>query len=164
LPRPDVCNAYPGRQGCPNVGWSYSLDTTLTPDGAHTLTVTANGATTKSVSRKIIVANGNSVIPKVKLYIDQPNGNSPVLQGLVRVSGWMIGTDPNIRYQPYVYVEADGVSILTLQPTYDARPDVCAVYTTALNCPYVGWTGTLDTTALSDWPAYDPGDLSLLCE
>ena len=152
LPRPDVCNAYPGRQGCPNVGWSYSLDTTLIPDGAHTLTVTANGTATKSVSTNINVANGNSVIPKVKLYIDQPNGNSPVLQGVTRVSGWMIGTDPNIHYTPYVSVNVDGIDIATVQPTYDSRPDVCAVYTTALNCPYVGWTATLDTTLLPDGP------------
>jgi hypothetical protein len=39
--RPDVCNAYPGRSGCPNVGWSVSLDTTLFSNGTHTLAVTA---------------------------------------------------------------------------------------------------------------------------
>ena len=27
LSRPDVCAVYPGRPGCPNVGYSYSLNT-----------------------------------------------------------------------------------------------------------------------------------------
>jgi hypothetical protein len=39
--RQDVCNVYPGRSGCPNVGWSLSLDTTLFSNGTHTLAVTA---------------------------------------------------------------------------------------------------------------------------
>ena len=39
--RPDVCAAYPGRPGCPNVGYSYSLDTSTLSAGTHTITVTA---------------------------------------------------------------------------------------------------------------------------
>ena len=39
--RPDVCAVYPGRPGCPNVGYSYSLDTSTLSVGAHTITVTA---------------------------------------------------------------------------------------------------------------------------
>jgi hypothetical protein len=39
--RPDVCAVYPGRSGCPNVGWGVSLDTTLFSNGTHTLAVTA---------------------------------------------------------------------------------------------------------------------------
>ena len=41
LSRGDVCTAYPGRAGCPNVGYSYALDTTGLTAGAHTLTVVA---------------------------------------------------------------------------------------------------------------------------
>jgi hypothetical protein len=41
LSRPDVCYVYPGRPGCPNVGFSFALNTaTLTP-GSHTIVVTA---------------------------------------------------------------------------------------------------------------------------
>ena len=40
LSRPDVCAVYPGRPGCPNVGYSYSLNTTTLSVGTHTITVT----------------------------------------------------------------------------------------------------------------------------
>ena len=36
ISRPDVCAVYPGRPGCPNVGYSYSLNTsTLSPGISH---------------------------------------------------------------------------------------------------------------------------------
>ena len=41
--RVDVCTAYPGRAGCPNVGYIYALDTTGLTPGPHTLTVVATG-------------------------------------------------------------------------------------------------------------------------
>jgi hypothetical protein len=39
--RPDACAAYPGRPGCPNVGFTYLLDTGSLSPGTHTLTVIA---------------------------------------------------------------------------------------------------------------------------
>ena len=39
--RTDVCNSLPNREGCPNVGWDYLLDTTQLADGNHNLAVTA---------------------------------------------------------------------------------------------------------------------------
>jgi uncharacterized protein (TIGR03437 family) len=57
--RSDVCLAYPGRQGCPNVGWSFSYDTNLLPNGTHTLDVTGvtvNGQSS-TVSQQFSVAN-----------------------------------------------------------------------------------------------------------
>jgi hypothetical protein len=39
--RSDVCAAYPGRVGCPNVGFNYSLNTSGLPAGSHIITVTA---------------------------------------------------------------------------------------------------------------------------
>jgi hypothetical protein len=41
ISRPDACAAYPGRPGCPNVGFTYSLDTTPLSPGSHLLTVSA---------------------------------------------------------------------------------------------------------------------------
>jgi Bacterial Ig domain len=41
LSRPDVCAVYPGRPGCPNVGYSFSLDTSAWIVGTHTITVIA---------------------------------------------------------------------------------------------------------------------------
>ena len=39
--RPDVCNAFPGRPSCPNVGFVYSLNTNLLSPGTHTISVSA---------------------------------------------------------------------------------------------------------------------------
>jgi hypothetical protein len=39
--RPDVCATYPGRPGCPNVGFTFALDTSNWMPGNHTITVTA---------------------------------------------------------------------------------------------------------------------------
>jgi hypothetical protein len=41
LSRSDICAAYPGRPGCPNAGYSYSLDTSTLTVGSHSITVTA---------------------------------------------------------------------------------------------------------------------------
>ena len=41
LSRPDVCAAYPGRPGCSNMGYSFSLNTSSLSAGSHTITVTA---------------------------------------------------------------------------------------------------------------------------
>ncbi|MGB7762251.1 MAG: Ig-like domain-containing protein [Bryobacteraceae bacterium] len=42
--RPDVCVAYPGRPGCPNVGYTYLLNTAALTPGSHTITVAATDA------------------------------------------------------------------------------------------------------------------------
>lgn len=57
--RPDVCAAFPGYAGCPNVGWNFMLDTSLVANGNHTLAVTATSAAGQSstVSRNFTVAN-----------------------------------------------------------------------------------------------------------
>ena len=56
--RPDVCAAYPGRPGCPNVGYSYALNTAALAAGSHTIMVTATaigsaetGSTTITVQK-----------------------------------------------------------------------------------------------------------------
>jgi len=40
-PRPDVCTFYPGRPSCPNVGYTFQLNTASWTSGAHTITVVA---------------------------------------------------------------------------------------------------------------------------
>jgi len=42
-PRLDVDNVYPGRQGAPNFGYSFQLDTTQFSNGLHTLSALAFG-------------------------------------------------------------------------------------------------------------------------
>ena len=59
ISRSDVCLAYPGRAGCPNVGWTLNYDSTLIFNGTHTLGVTGvtlNGRAS-TVTRQISIAN-----------------------------------------------------------------------------------------------------------
>jgi N-acetylmuramoyl-L-alanine amidase len=132
--------------GCPNVGWSYLLDTTSMADGAHTLTITANGTVKQSSSTKITVANGNAKGPSFRVYIDQPGANSSTLRGGTLVSGWAIVTS---GAQPAIKVYIDDVLGDTIQ-FFDTRPDVCAIFLTAIGCPTVGWSTRLDTTQYLD--------------
>ena len=151
LPRPDVCVVYPGRVPCPNVGWSFLFDTAMLPDGPHTLTVSAGGPT-KSVSTKITIANGNSAIPKLKVYIDRPISDSPVLQGTTHMSGWAISTIPGVSLF-YLNVLIDDIqSGFIYNNSFQPRPDVCSIFTTATNCPNAGWSIDMDTTQFVDGP------------
>jgi len=40
-PRLDVADAYPGREGSPNFGYSFQLDTTIYSNGPHTISAMA---------------------------------------------------------------------------------------------------------------------------
>jgi hypothetical protein len=39
--RPDVCAVFPGRPACPNVGFTYQLNTSGLSAGVHTITALA---------------------------------------------------------------------------------------------------------------------------
>ncbi|HEY3836791.1 MAG TPA: Ig-like domain-containing protein, partial [Bryobacteraceae bacterium] len=41
LDRPDICGLYPNRPGCPNVGYSFTLNANTLVPGTHLITVTA---------------------------------------------------------------------------------------------------------------------------
>jgi hypothetical protein len=51
--RPDVCAVFPGRVGCPYVGWSFPLNTTALSVGAHVLRVTTTDTNGKTAYRDI---------------------------------------------------------------------------------------------------------------
>ena len=60
--RQDVDRDYPGREGAPNFGYVYDLETTLYPNGSHTLQAIAvnkagNKATLTPESLAVIVRN-----------------------------------------------------------------------------------------------------------
>jgi N-acetylmuramoyl-L-alanine amidase len=152
--RSDVCAVYPGRPGCPNVGFNYSLDTTALSPGSHTITVYATDTDIPvpgvgSASVTVTVSSGAPSSPPY-VNIDFPGANEPV-SGSVTVSGWAIDNisaigsaiNPNS-----VQVKVDGVLVGTA--TYGVnRSDVCSVYPGRLGCPNVGFTYSLDTTAFS---------------
>jgi len=139
--RPDICVLYPGDAGCPNVGWTFGVDTTKLTDGTHTLGVTENNAngTFYTVSTTFRVANQATSNPLI-IDIDAPITEFP-LYGTIAVSGWATLSNDAISV---IQVAVDGVP--QGNATYGgSRPDVCLV-TTSPSCPNVGWYfGSLNT-------------------
>ena len=152
LSRPDVCAVYPGRPSCPNVGYTYSLDTSTLISGTHTITVTATDsdatpdAGSSSVIREYNFLKGASQPPTV--YIDTPTAGSTV-SGMVAISGWAIDNAAAVGTAiSDVQVKVDGTVVGTA--TYGlSRPDVCAVYPGRPFCPNVGYSYSLNTSTLS---------------
>ncbi len=145
--RPDVCAVYPADANCPNVGWTLPVDTSQLADGPHTVTVTAAGAHTNTLSAQFTVANWTTSNP-MKLTIDYPNSQAGSLSGQVAIGGWAID---QIAAISKVTVAVDNLS-LGAAVYGGSRPDVCAVFSTAIGCPNVGWNYNLDTNLLSDGP------------
>jgi hypothetical protein len=147
LSRADVCAVYPGRPGCPNVGYSFSLNTSMLSVGSHTITATAtdsDGAPDSGSSS--VTVNVQATTPTV--WIDTPTQGSTV-SGTVRVAGWAIDNSSTVGTAiSSVQVKADGVVVGTA--TYGvSRPDVCVVYPGRPGCPNVGYSFSLNTSALS---------------
>src|ERR1700722_10394365 len=76
ISRPDVCGVYPGRPGCPNVGYAFSLNTTSLTAGSHTITVIATDSdpTPDSGSASVQVNTG----PPPTVMIDSPTAGAAV--------------------------------------------------------------------------------------
>jgi hypothetical protein len=143
LARPDVCQAYPEMGGCPNLGWSYQLDTTAIADGVHTLTVAAgsNVNSDNSTNLQFTVANGSkSLVPN--LFIDSPTSGQN-LAGTVSVSGWALSKQGSFTA---VSASVDGIS---LNVNTNARPDVCTAYNfPSSQCGFVGWYASINAGSL----------------
>jgi uncharacterized protein (TIGR03437 family) len=132
--RPDICVTYPGRAGCPNVGWTFGLDTTRLPDGQHTLGITENNAngTFYTVSSAFTIGNYTTSNPLI-INIDAPTNAFPIY-GSLTISGW--ATVPNAQIAS-IKIALDGVPLGNA--IYGTpRTDVCLV-TTSPSCPNVGW-------------------------
>src|SRR5439155_22151044 len=86
---------YPVRPSCPNVGWSYLLDTTRLTDGPHTLTfLTPNLVANLAAIIPVTVANfAASQSNLIRLVIDNPNAKIGNLGGTATMSGWALADD-----------------------------------------------------------------------
>jgi sugar lactone lactonase YvrE len=143
--RTDVCTVYPGRPGCPNVGWSYFLDTTQLTDGAHMLQITAKTSTggVTTVGASFTVANAVSA---TRVFIDTPSPKDGAYEGLVLMAGWALDDTSAIAK---VTISVDGVPYGTAAYGL-TRTDVCAAYPGRPGCPAVGWSFLLNTGQLSN--------------
>ncbi|MBV9612756.1 MAG: hypothetical protein JO091_09790, partial [Acidobacteriaceae bacterium] len=143
--RPDVCGAFPGRPGCPNVGWTYSLDTTALADGMHTLDVIATSITGQHTTATTTFQVANLAANPLRITIDVPGSQSAPFSGLATFGGWSLEEHAAVTN---VMVSIDGVAAGSA--TYGVRrDDVCAAGT-GVACPAVGWTYVLDTTAYAN--------------
>jgi hypothetical protein len=146
LVRTDVCAAYPNRPGCPNVGWSFGLDTTKLTDGQHTFGVTEHNAngTLYTVSQTFLVANYTAGRNPLTINIDAPTTSYGVF-GTILISGWAVNTSSPVTT---VNVSVDGVPIGTANYG-EVRNDVCAVVS-GPSCPNVGWSLFYNTQFVPD--------------
>jgi Bacterial Ig domain/Beta-propeller repeat len=145
--RPDVCAAYPGRPGCPNVGFTYSLNTLTLTAGAHTVTVSATDSDgTPDVGSASVSITVLETPPTV--YIDAPAPGA-IVSGVVTVAGWAIDSTTSIGTAiGSVQIKVDGV-LLGNASYGTVRSDVCGAWPGRPGCPNVGFTYALNTAGLS---------------
>ena len=150
-PRLDVCTVYAGRLGCPNVGFTYQLNTTSLALGTHTITAIATDTTGNLGSFSVNVTAGTQVgvsngPPTV--HIDSL-ASGAAISGTVVVSGWAIDNATSVGSAiSSVQILVDGAVLGTA--TYGGvRGDVCAVYPGRLGCPNVGFTYQLNSSSLN---------------
>jgi uncharacterized protein (TIGR03437 family) len=140
--RGDVCANYPGRLGCPNVGWTSQLDTTTLSNGQHIFTFTAvtSNAQTYTVSNTFTVANSDNGID---MYIDTDSA-TPITSA-TQLYGWAGAASAPVTS---ITLSLDGQQIgQTTETVY--RPDVCAAHPNDSGCPNgsLGWTFAFDPSA-----------------
>ena len=148
LSQPDVCAAYPGRPGCPNVGFSFVLNTAALALGSHTIVVTATDTDSIPLTGSAsVVVNVTSIGPP-SVWIDSPVAGAAV-SGTVTVIGWAMESRAAVGTAiGSVRVFVDGTAVGNA--TYGlSRPDVCYVYPGRPGCPNVGFSFALNTAALT---------------
>ncbi len=148
--RADVCAVYSSSPGCPKVGWNFRLDTTLLPDGNHTLQVTFIPVSGQGYTATVPfqIANLGSSSIATLASIDTPNASSAPVNGYVAVGGWALNSSSPIST---VQVLVDGIA--NGYAAYGAsRGDVCARHPGYAGCPNVGWNYMLNTASLTNGP------------
>ena len=145
--RADVCGVWAGRPGCPNVGYTFALNTGNMSPGQHVITVMAVDSDQVpepgSASVTVTVNNGPPLV-----WIDQPVAGATV-SGTVTVSGWALDNGTVVGTAiGSVQVKVDGALIGTA--AYGSnRADVCGLWPGRPGCPNVGFSFPWNTSALS---------------
>ncbi|HEY7212038.1 MAG TPA: hypothetical protein VH477_17320 [Bryobacteraceae bacterium] len=147
--RADACktNSAPD---CPNVGWTYALDSTRVPDGQHTLAVSVIPFSGQGFTRTIPfqVANMGTQMNATQVAVDIPNAATPPFSGFAHFGGWSYNDSAPISS---IEIYVDG--ILNGYAVYGGnRSDVCTLRGNKPGCPNLGWNYLLDTSILANGP------------
>ena len=162
LPRPDACSQFvssstpAGRLGCPNVGYTFTLDVHNLLAGPHVVTAQAFG--NNGVSSEIAVfhfskpnvtqLSVDSVTPVSDSILDRTATYPPAgADGLTVPQGKKIKVTGSARDSSGVLVVVDGAKRSFNANFGTPRPDVCTANQGG-GCPNVGWDYTIDTTTL----------------
>ena len=89
--RPDACATHPTVFSCPNVGYSYNLDTTTLANGGHTLQVLVTdsaGLHRANPQGVNIFVNNNPLQSQTHVSIDTPTTYGQIYHGVVLFAGW----------------------------------------------------------------------------
>jgi hypothetical protein len=148
ISRPDVCSAFPGRTGCPNVGYTFALNTAGWSAGPHVITVSAtdgDGTGEAGLASVTVTTPVSATAPTV--VIDAPVAGATV-GGAVTIAGWALDNVSAATAIGSVKVLVDGAVVGNA--TYGvSRPDVCNAYPGRPGCPNVGYTFTLNSGTLT---------------
>ncbi len=145
--RPDVCGVFPGRLGCPNVGWNYNLNVNTLTSGSHTLKILKRRI--PPITARLPRWASTSLPPPPFVYIEAPAPNA-TLSGTVTIGGWAIENTAIVGPAGIssVAVLVDGTQVGTAAYGV-SRPDVCGVFPGRLGCPNVGWSYSLNVASLA---------------
>ena len=146
--RPDVCWSYPGRDGCPNVGLTININTTLLSNGIHSFAIKAIDGLGNSTTQTLQLAVHNGSPSPVTLFLDSPTDGA-VVSGIVNVRGWVAS-----YWGPYWYVGFNVDNYGTTGDTngWEQRPDVCEAYPGIFSCLWVGFADSFDSRLRSNGP------------
>jgi hypothetical protein len=153
--RDDVCGPLdPKPPNCPNVGFTYNLDTRFgtvpLPNGRHTLQVRVrdeidNLTLIPVTPLPITINNPANQAPQGVLSEPKPNQK---LSGKVKISGY--AWDPDGKVTAVTLLIDGGI---TFPLRYGVgRPDECANLPEVAACPNIGFEGELDTTQFPNGP------------
>jgi hypothetical protein len=96
--RSEACSFIGNYPGCPNVGWSLNLDTSLLVDGPHVLTITSNTAdgNQSSMVRAFVVDNAQQGLDATAYYkiVNLANGKVLTIKEASQASGALIVAQP----------------------------------------------------------------------
>jgi hypothetical protein len=108
--RMDVCAVYPNRTGCPSVGWTFPLDTTLLANGSHVLQATASvvqGNQVQYGATSTVFTAANWTTNPTRITIDRPGSQAASSSGVMNAYGWAIDDYEAVTG---VSISIDGVS------------------------------------------------------